>query len=154
MGLKISDLGASGNALFGGHGPGARILKDGVQTGQSIGGNAGWQPLATELSGAMLQSDGAPSFSYDGQTITVSAHIWATVFAALALDTANNNQFLAFLLNDSDYKSVVGFVCANAMTFFAGEMFPGDTLQLVAQTQQSAHTLAGEVCFTASILPQ
>jgi hypothetical protein len=154
MGLKTYALGASGNALFGGFGPGDRVLKDAIKAGELIAGNAGWQVLATELSGAMLQSDGPANFSYDGQTVQVLAHIWVSVYAALALDSANNNQFLAFLLNGSDYKSVVGFVGANAITFFSGEMFAGDTLQLVGQTQQGANTLAGDFCFMASILPQ
>jgi hypothetical protein len=154
MGLKSYPLGASGNALFGGFGPGARVLKDAIKADQLIAGNAGWQLLATELNGTMLQSDGPASFSYDGKIIQVQAHIWAIAYAALALDSANNNQFLAFLLNGSDYKSVVGFVGANALTFFSGEMFAGDTLQLVGQTQQGANTLTGDFCFTASVLPQ
>jgi hypothetical protein len=154
MGPKISALGASGNALFGGFGPGARVLKDTIKAGQLISGNAGWQLLATELSGIMLQSDGPATFSYDGQTVQISAHVWVTIYAAVAIDNAKDGQFLAFVLNDSDYKSVAGFVGANAITFFSGEMFAGDTLQLAAQSQQDANTIAGDFCFTASILPQ
>jgi len=154
MGLEISAFGASGNALFGGFGPGARVVKDAIKAGQKIPGNAGWQLLATELSGSLLQSDGPATFSYDCQTITAAAHIWVTVFVAVAIDNAKNSQFLALVFNGADYKSVVGFVGANAVTVFFGEMFPGDTLQIAAQSQQDANTIAGDFCFADSILPQ